>query len=87
MVGIGSFPNLQRRGECLNSQWKEVGREEREKEKENSETKGKDEWKEGVNGRITAAHVIHTANCSIMVVICSSTNAKMLTNSKAEPQK
>lgn len=41
LVRIGAVPNLQRRGECLNSQWKEVGREEREKRKGNSETKGK----------------------------------------------
>lgn len=34
LVRIGPVPNLQRRSECLNSQWKEVGREERERRRE-----------------------------------------------------
>ena len=36
LVEIGTVPNLQRPSECLNSQWKEVGRE-REREREQRE--------------------------------------------------
>lgn len=50
LVGIGTVPNLQRRSECLNSQWKEVGREE-------GKHRHKDEWKERVNDRTVTLHI------------------------------
>lgn len=70
LVEVGKVPNLLRRSECLNSQWKEVGREEREEGK--LQDKRKDEWKERVNDKTTAkllTYVIYTVNCSIMVTM------------------
>lgn len=70
-LGLGQFPNLQRRSKCLNSQWKEVGREEREKWGELRD-KGKDEWKERVNDRAVSklfTCTIRAVKCCIMMMM------------------
>ena len=59
LVGIGAVPNWLWRSECLNSQWKEVGREEREEKEGKLQEKGE---MNGNNNWMTEPWPIHIRN-------------------------